>query len=276
METTTTSSSVIEMSSPSSSSNEASNRQEMPGKKPRVMRYCPKVEDIKFELKCEWGTDCHCILTDMDSYLTHIDEHLDENDVIICNDDESEKDCRRSLLECKWQQCDSKEFKCESDFKRHVRFHAFHTKLKQIGVNVLESLEKRQNNTTTTPTETIAKRVPKCNLDDQTRNSIPELPFKFECAWDACAYTTDNPELFYRHVRQAHVDSYSIKNKNKPCLWSQCEQVITNRNRLVEHMRHHSQEKLVACPNCGSLFSSFTKFIDHCSRSSEIGSNFHP
>jgi hypothetical protein len=89
-----------------------------------------------------------------------------------------------------------------------------------------------------------SKEIPKCNLDDQTRNSIPILPYKFECSYDKCQYKTDNPEYFYRHIRNEHVLSYPSKLVNEKCKWSQCEQIIANKNRFIEHLRHHSQEKL--------------------------------
>ena len=219
--------------------------------KSRVHRYCPKLDKIKFNLKCEWSGECDKVFSTMDSFLDHVDEHLEN---------------ANTNFECKWKDCDTDSFEDESSFKRHVRFHAFHTKLKYIGQNVLENLHEKQKESKE------PQNIPKCNLDDQTRNVIPELPYKFECSWNYCDYTTDNPELFYRHIKQSHVDKFVDKDADSKCLWSQCEQKIANKNRLVEHMRHHSQEKLVACPNCGSLFASFTKFIDHCSRSSEIGS----
>ena len=115
------------------------------------------------------------------------------------------------------------------------------------------------------------KNVTKCKLDENTRNLIPELPLKFECAWSNCEFSIDNPEIFYRHIK-THVNDYPKGLKDSKCEWNQCEQIILSKNRLVEHIRHHSQEKLVSCPVCGALFASFTKFIDHCSRSSDLGS----
>lgn len=86
------------------------------GAKNRVQRYCPRLKDIKFELECEWD-DCDLVLTDMDEFLNHIDEHL----------------ATVQGVECKWRQCDTEELATDADLKRHVRFHAFHAKLKQIG-----------------------------------------------------------------------------------------------------------------------------------------------
>jgi hypothetical protein len=45
-------------------------------KKTRVTRYCPKIDQIKFKLQCEWH-NCDYISNDMDDYLKHIDnDHL--------------------------------------------------------------------------------------------------------------------------------------------------------------------------------------------------------
>jgi hypothetical protein len=222
--------------------------------KQRVKRYCPKWEDMNQQLECEWDS-CSRVLTSMDEYLSHLNEHLEEH--INAN---RESNCFR----CEWDNCDSTEFFCESTFTRHVKFHAFHSKLKQIGTQVLKTLQENSAESN--------KTAPKCNLDDETRNYIPELPYKFECSWNMCDYTTDNPEHFYRHIKSMHVDPYPTKCKDSKCLWSNCEQMLADKNRLVEHIRHHSQEKLVACPNCGALFAVISKFIDHCSRSSELGS----
>jgi hypothetical protein len=171
---------------------------------------------------------------------------------------------------------DHTKFDSISTFERHIRFHAFHTKLKFIGKLVIQNF----NETSSQPNVKVNKNVlpinqnyiQECCLDSQSRNLIPELPYKFECSWDKCEYNTDNPELFYRHIKEHVVE---IKENFKAekgkfsfkCLWNDCQTIISNQNRLVEHMRHHSQEKQVACYVCGVLFSTFTKYIDHCGRS---------
>lgn len=218
-----------------------------------VARYCPRMNDIKYSLSCEWK-DCNLVLESMDAYLDHIDMHL-VDDLKISQ-----------TYFCSWKECDYASFPSESSFKRHVRFHAFHTKLKEIGQNVLNTLKKNQE------AESSQKHqpVPMCNLDELTRNIIPELPLAFECAWSSCNHSTDNPELFYRHIKE-HVTNYPTKLRDSQCKWNECEQIIKSKSRLIEHMRHHSQEKVVSCPVCGALFSSITRFIDHCSRSTEHG-----
>jgi len=197
----------------------------------KVARYCPRFDQISFQLKCEWN-DCESVWNTMDDFLDHVDSHLKDVDLLI--------DLANAGYDCQWAECDFMTFMCVDTFKRHVRFHAFHTKLKEIGQNVLNSMELNSRNQENNPT------VPKCNLERLTRNIIPELPLKFECAWSNCGYSNDNPEL-----------------------------IVLNKSRLIEHMRHHSQEKLCSCPVCGALFSSFTRFIDHCNRSSDPGSKFN-
>lgn len=227
-------------------------------KKQRVHTYCPTNAEQK--LLCEWAS-CGLVFNDMDKYLSHVNEHLEA----ACEDGYT----------CEWSGCDAdEEFADESMFKRHVKFHAFHTKLKEKGAQVL-ALLREQSHGDTVKSESSKQHVPQCNLDDEGRNCIPELPLKFQCAWDTCVYTTDNPEHFYRHIKSSHVDNFSAKIKGTTCLWSECSQKLANKDRLREHIRHHSQEKLVACPNCGALFAVVSKFIDHCSRTSQIGSRKH-
>lgn len=48
-----------------------------------------------------------------------------------------------------------------------------------------------------------------------------------------------------------------------------CDAFFKIKYRLREHMRSHTQERLVACPTCGSMFSSNTKLFDHLHRQAE-------
>jgi uncharacterized C2H2 Zn-finger protein len=42
--------------------------------------------------------------------------------------------------------------------------------------------------------------------------------------------------------------------------------VFRSMYKLADHVRSHTQEKLVGCPTCGGLFATKTKFFDHCKR----------
>lgn len=67
--------------------------------------------------------------------------------------------------------------------------------------------------------------------------------------------------MFYEHVNQ-HAGS-------DVCLWTSCTHRPDKPSRIREHIRRHTQEKTIACPTCGSLFSCGVKFIEHCQLSLE-------
>lgn len=59
--------------------------------------------------------------------------------------------------------------------------------------------------------------------------------------------------------------------------FSDCEATFKGRFKLREHLRSHTQEKIVACPTCGGMFANNTKFFDHIRRQTTIegiGRNF--
>ncbi|XP_048459291.1 histone H4 transcription factor-like [Rhincodon typus] len=63
-------------------------------------------------------------------------------------------------------------------------------------------------------------------------------------------------------------DKESLPNKNETisCCWKGCGATFKIRFKLREHLRSHTQEKVVSCPNCGGMFSNNTKFYDHVRR----------
>lgn len=52
-------------------------------------------------------------------------------------------------------------------------------------------------------------------------------------------------------------------------LFAGCQTVPKSKHKLKDHIRSHTQEKVVACPTCGGLFSNATKFFDHIKRQSQ-------
>ena len=50
------------------------------------------------------------------------------------------------------------------------------------------------------------------------------------------------------------------------CLWKGCKSEVPNKNRMFEHLRVHSKERVCACPTCGVLYSSRMRLIDHIKR----------
>ncbi|XP_060746151.1 histone H4 transcription factor-like [Tachysurus vachellii] len=101
----------------------------------------------------------------------------------------------------------------------------------------------------------------------------------FQDTWEPCQLfpagigrqtNMDNPEWFYRHV-EMHAHCLEVNKENILfCGWKDCEASFKGRYKLHEHMRSHTQEKLVACPTCGGMFSNNTKFFDHIRRQTSI------
>ena len=50
------------------------------------------------------------------------------------------------------------------------------------------------------------------------------------------------------------------------CQWAGCTKTDGSVSKLKEHLRSHSQERLIGCPQCGALFANRVKFLDHCKR----------
>lgn len=133
-----------------------------------------------------------------------------------------------------------------------------------------------------------------CRADSSNRNILPDLSENVVCAWGNCSQKFINIQEYYDHIL-VHCNR-NPKGKNVPggisCCWAGmrshsyqylsdhwvyssfllhlgCQNKFPNINKLRDHMRSHTQEKLLACPTCGGLFSNRTRFFDHCQRQVE-------
>jgi len=112
-----------------------------------------------------------------------------------------------------------------------------------------------------------------CNLTTEQRNILPDLSAPWKCLWPHCdgpgAGQWTVPQHFYWHVSQ-HASS---QKGQLPliCQWPGCNKTATAVSKLKEHMRCHSNEKMVACPGCGGFFASRAKFLDHMKRQEKPG-----
>uniref|UniRef100_A0A8C9T7U9 Zgc:112083 n=1 Tax=Scleropages formosus TaxID=113540 RepID=A0A8C9T7U9_SCLFO len=158
---------------------------------------------------------------------------------------------------CLWEGCEFLAMGSPSELVVHAHFHIFHAKLKFIGAQLLQSHPE----------------LPSCTQDLHGNNLIPELSEKLLCQWEHCDSTFNNPEWFYRHVdMHAHcTEMQPLPDQQQAlfCSWKDCDAFFKIKYRLREHLRSHTQERLVACPTCGCMFSSNTKFFDHILRQTE-------
>lgn len=204
------------------------------------------LKNLPVILMCEWGS-CDETFSNMDMFTNHLKVHLTG---VTSNGIMEEG----TEYNCLWRDCEMKVTGHVTDFVRHVYFHSFHVKIKNLGFQVVETL-----------------KIKGCQLDAQSRNLIPELPERLQCGWKNCETIMDIPEAFYRHV-DSHIKGFPEGN-NVPggckCLWDGCDAVSKSRYKLREHLRSHTQEKVIACPTCGGLFSNRTKFLDHLKRQEE-------
>nr|XP_033774951.1 histone H4 transcription factor isoform X3 [Geotrypetes seraphini] len=200
-------------------------------------------------LQCEWGS-CDYVSSTMEDFCKHVSsEHLQQH---LEGDDEEELNAHEEFS-CLWQECGFCSPESSADLTRHVYFHCYHTKLKQWGQQALESQPD----------------LGCCLLDFQSRNIIPEIQENFVCLWEHCESSFDNPEWYYRHV-EMHGLCSGYKASVIFCCWKDCDCSFKGRCKLREHLRSHTQEKVVSCPICGGMFANNTKFFDHIRRQTAL------
>ncbi|XP_061638992.1 histone H4 transcription factor [Phyllopteryx taeniolatus] len=208
----------------------------------------------RFEVACEWAS-CSYRGHGMEELSDHMSEHL--------RDYLGDKDALEDLDEyaCLWKGCEFVSMGSPAELEAHAYFHNYHAKLKFVGSQLLQSHPD----------------LPVCNQAVHSSNLLPEGSDRHLCQWENCDSTFTNPEWFYRHVDN-HVESAEQQQQQQQlshqqqalfCRWSSCDAFFKIRYRLREHMRSHTQERLVACPTCGSMFSSNTKLFDHLHRQAQ-------
>lgn len=71
---------------------------------------------------------------------------------------------------CLWRDCGFCSLEGPEDLRRHLYFHCYHTKLKQLGQQVLNAQPE----------------IGTCSIGYHNRNIVPELPDNFTCLWEEC------------------------------------------------------------------------------------------
>ncbi|XP_051933468.1 histone H4 transcription factor [Hippocampus zosterae] len=203
-----------------------------------------------FEVFCEWAS-CSFRGRGMEELSDHMAAHLTEY--------LGDKDALEELDEyaCLWKGCLFVSMGSPAELEAHAYFHNYHAKLKYAGSQLLQSRPD----------------LPACSQAVHSNNQLPDGSNRHICQWENCDSSFLNPEWFYRHVdnhiESAEQQSLSSQQQALLCRWSGCDAYFKIRYRLREHMRSHTQERLVACPTCGSMFSSNTKLYDHLHRQAQ-------
>ncbi|KAF5282742.1 hypothetical protein FQR65_LT02739 [Abscondita terminalis] len=194
-----------------------------------------RLAEEPLQLECGWN-DCQDVINNYRNYIMHIKDHIDD----ACD--------TKKLLTCLWIACGYVTFE-KFLLIQHVVYHGYHTKLKNIGMNVLER-----------------NKLPECSIT--TPLIFPVLLDGYSCDWVKCGMTFIDIFDFHEHIK-VHVNSnpkYCKHNEIISCHWRGCTYKFASQYKLSDHLRAHTKERVVACPSCGTTFSTKTKFYDHRKR----------
>jgi hypothetical protein len=158
-------------------------------------------------------------------------------------------------LKCLWNLC---KFETEdrSELLRHIDYHAYHTRLKTFGLGLTNIIS-----------------IPHCQNDSKFRNVIPDIPDDYVCYWSGCSETYSKFQDFVEHityhltfdyengVSASRNDRANLCDIKVKCKWDGCGRQLPNIFQLKRHMRSHSNEKLIGCANCGTLFTTKPLYV---------------
>lgn len=163
-------------------------------------------------------------------------------------------------IKCLWNLCKFDTEDCK-EFLRHLDYHAYHTRLKTFGLGLSNVIS-----------------IPHCQNDSKFRNVIPKLPHDYVCYWAGCNEPYSKFYDFLEHVKY-HLkaeyengiparrnDRESLSDIKVDCKWDGCKRQLPNIFELKRHMKIHTNEKLIGCGNCGTLFATKPLYINHCVR----------
>ena len=197
--------------------------------------------DEKMFLCCEWE-DCDHYSDCVIQFSNHVTSHVTQADIRHLEEED--------VFACLWAECGF-ESPSSEEMVRHINFHSFHTKIKCHGLNMIQKHD-----------------LAPCSLDPAQRNIVPDFSDPWSCQWEGCEEseaTWCRPREFYHHVAE-HAEESRGATGRLECRWAGCLKTDGSVSKLKEHLRSHSQEKMIGCPNCGALFSNRVKFLDHVKR----------
>jgi len=93
-----------------------------------------------------------------------------------------------------------------------------------------------------------------------------DYEFPIRCGWKGTSFN-----MIYLKI----IDQKGLSLKITCPHSADCEATAKGRPKLREHLRSHTQEKVVACPGCGGMYANNTKFFDHIIRQSDMEGKVH-
>uniref|UniRef100_A0A8C5LBU2 Histone H4 transcription factor n=1 Tax=Jaculus jaculus TaxID=51337 RepID=A0A8C5LBU2_JACJA len=192
-------------------------------------------------LQCEWGS-CSFVCSAMEEFFQHVTQHVQQH-MHGPREEDEEDDPLEEEFSCLWQECGFCSLDNSTDLIRHVYFHCYHTKLKQWGLQALQSQ---------------ADLSPCIPASWTSRATTSFLMSQASCV---CGNIVRAPSTILSGQPCGHVVL---------CGWKGCTCTFKDRCKLREHLRSHTQEKVVACPTCGGMFANNTKFLDHIRRQTSL------
>ena len=118
--------------------------------------------------------------------------------------------------------------------------------------------------------------MPMGNCPKREETFSEPVKFYWHVQWHAEEYRVNKKFAFGYHKKsETETDPDAPPPVKKPkqevlCKWRGCNYKAPIPFKLRDHLRSHSAERIVACPNCGGLFGSKTKFFDHCQRQVKV------
>lgn len=112
-------------------------------------------------------------------------------------------------------------------------------------------------------------------MDSSTKNVLVDISSVLLCGWIGCAAEFFDAESFFIHVDTHATEDVDIPMMSKEklkkvryahCKWVKCDAAFKTKSHLKNHLRSHTQKKVIACPVCGVWFCNRNSFLNHCYR----------
>lgn len=220
------------------------------------MTWCERSSDDPqvFTFVCLWG-QCVSSSSSKDEFVDHLFGHVSVIEEGVQNGN------HMNTVQCKVRGC-NKHLDSIFQLHRHVSMHVFQADCQQKGSEAL--IEKE---------DYIG--IESCGFEPCTNINYEGM--LLNCQWEDCGMPFNSLTELFDHVGH-HIDGVgdvdriqqNFSNGDKkvvsPCKWTACTQVADSKANLRRHARHHSGEKVLACPFCARFFSRRDKLYDHCLR----------